>query len=66
MKNDSNKLLRYDEYYEIKIKQNNEWHKINAELYFNDSLWSVEQNRSEELELKWEHSYVKLAKGDIE
>lgn len=64
LKNDSNKLLHYDEVYEIEIKQNNEWHKINAELYFNAPLWEVEQNKSEELELKWEHGYGKLAKGD--
>lgn len=64
LKNDSNKLLRYDEVYKIEIKQNNEWHKINAELYFNEPLWEVEQNKSQELELKWEDSYGRLAKGE--
>lgn len=64
LKNDSNKLLRYDEVYKIEIKQNNEWHKINAELYFNEPLWGVEQNKSQELELKWESGYGKLAKGE--
>lgn len=64
LKNDSNKLLRYDEVYKIEIKQNNEWHKINVELYFNEPLWEVEQNKSQELELKWEDSYGRLAKGE--
>lgn len=64
LKNDSNKLLRYDEVYKIEIKQNNEWHKINAELYFNEPLWEVEQNKSQELELKWEDSYGRLVKGE--
>lgn len=64
LKNDSNKLLRYDEVYKIEIKQNNEWHKINAELNFNEPLWGVEQNKSQELELKWEYGYGKLAKGE--
>lgn len=64
LKNDSNKLLRYDEVYKIEIKQNNEWHKINVELYFNEPLWGVEQNKSQELELKWEGSYGRLAKGE--
>ena len=64
LKNDSNKLLRYDEVYKIEIKQNNEWHKINVELYFNEPLWGVEQNKSQELELKWEDSYGRLAKGE--
>lgn len=64
LKNNSNKLLHYDEVYEIEVKQNNEWHKINAKLYFNEPLWDVEQNKSKELELKWEHSYGKLAKGE--
>ena len=64
LKNDSNKLLRYDEVYKIEVKQNNEWHKINAELYFNEPLWEVEQNKSQELELKWEYGYGKLTKGE--
>ncbi len=64
LKNDSSKVLRYDEEYEIETKQDGEWHKINVELNFNEPLWAVEQNKSEEIELKWEHSYGKLAKGE--
>ncbi len=64
LKNNSNKLLRYDDFYEIEIKQDDEWHKINVELYFNEPLWGVEQNKSEEIELNWEHGYGKLATGE--
>lgn len=64
LRNDSDKLLRYDEVYEIEIKEKNGWHKINTELGFNEPLWSVEPKKSEEIELKWEHGYGKLAKGE--
>ena len=63
LKNNSDKLLHYDETYEIEIKQNGEWHKINAELYFNEPLFEVEENKSKELELKWEYGYGKLPSG---
>ncbi|MDO5556942.1 MAG: hypothetical protein Q4G05_01675 [Clostridia bacterium] len=63
LKNFSDKTLKYDEVYEIEIEQDNEWYKINVEIDFNDPLWEVEQNESNELELKWEHGYGKLATG---
>lgn len=63
LENDSDKLLRYDEYYKMEIKEDNEWHTINVELYFNDPLWEVKQNSKEEIELNWEHGYGKLAPG---
>lgn len=64
LKNDSDKLLYYDEYYKMEIKKDNEWHTINVELYFNDPLWIVKQNSKKEIKLNWEHGYGKLAKGD--
>lgn len=64
LKNDSNKLLKYDEVYKIEIKQNNGWYKISAELFFNMPLLEVRPNRSEELVVQWKHGYGKLAKGD--
>ena len=62
--NDSDKLLRYDDVYEIEIKKDNEWHKINVELYFDMPLWEAKENSKEEIELNWEHEYGKLAKGN--
>ena len=64
LKNNSDKLLRYDEVYEIEIKKDNEWHKINVELYFTLPLWGVEPNSEEELELNWKNGYGKLAPGE--
>ena len=64
LENNSDKLLRYDEVYEIEIKKDNEWHKINVELYFTLPLWGVEPNSEEELELNWENGYGKLAPGE--
>ncbi len=64
LENNTDKLLRYDEYYKMEIKKDNEWHTINVELYFNDPLWGVNQNSKEEIELNWEHGYGKLAPGE--
>lgn len=64
LKNNSDKLLRYDEVYEIEIKKEDKWHKINVELYFTLPLWGVEPNSEEELELNWENGYGKLASGE--
>ncbi len=64
LENNSDKLLRYDEYYKMEIKKDKKWYKINVELYFNDPLWGVKENSKEEFELNWEHGYGKLASGD--
>ena len=64
LENDSDKLLRYDEYYKMEIKKDKKWHKINVELCFTDPLWEVKENSKEEFELNWEHGYGKLASGD--
>ena len=62
--NNSDKLLRYDEIYEIEIKKDNAWHKINVELEFNLPLWKVKPHETAEIELNWEHGYGKLIKGE--
>lgn len=64
LKNSTNKLLYYDEYYKMEIKKDNKWHTINAELYFNDPLWKLKGNSQEDIELNWEHIYGKLAPGE--
>lgn len=64
LENNTNKLLRYDEVYEIEIKKDNDWHEINVEIYFNEPLWGVEKNSKKEIELNWEHGYGKLAPGE--
>lgn len=64
LKNNSDKLLRYDEVYEIEIREDDKCHKINVELYFNLPLWGVEPNSEEEFELNWENGYGKLSPGE--
>ena len=63
LKNESEKLLHYDEEYRVEIKKDGEWHKINDELYFNAPLWEVEPNNSKEIELNWKSGYGKLPTG---
>ena len=61
--NNSDKNFQYGNPYEIEIKKDGEWHKINVELYFNLSLFQLSANESNEIDLDWENGYGKLAKG---
>ena len=61
--NHSDKNFQYGSPYEIEIKKDGEWHKINVELYFNLSLFQLSANESKEIDLDWENGYGKLAKG---
>ena len=61
--NYSDKNFQYGSQYEIEIKKDGEWHKINAELYFNLLLFQLSAKESKEIELDWENGYGKLAKG---
>ena len=61
--NNSDNNIQYGTPYEIEIKKDGEWHKINVELYFNLPLFQLSTNESKEIELNWENGYGKLAKG---
>ena len=61
--NNSDNNIQYGTPYEIEIKKDGEWHKINVELYFNLSLFQLSANESKEIDLDWENGYGKLAKG---
>lgn len=61
--NNSDNNFQYGNPYEIQIKKDGEWHKINAELYFNLLLFQLSAKESKEIELDWENGYGKLAKG---
>ncbi len=61
--NNSDNNFQYSNPYEIEIKKDGEWHKINAELYFNLLLFQLSAKESKEIELDWENGYGKLAKG---
>ena len=61
--NNSNKNFQYGNPYEIEIKKDGEWHKINVELYFDMLAFQLSAKESKEIELDWENGYGKLAKG---
>lgn len=61
--NNSDKDLEYGNPYEIEIKQNGNWYKINVELYFTMPAYSLKSKESKEIELNWENSYGKLSSG---
>ena len=61
--NYSDKNFQYGSPYEIEIKKDGEWHKINAELYFNLLLFQLSAKESKEIELDWENGYGKLTEG---
>ena len=61
--NHSDKNFQYGNPYEIEIKKDGEWHKINVELNFDMPAFQLLSKESKEIELDWENEYGKLAKG---
>ena len=61
--NNSDRKIQYGSPYEIEIKKNDEWHKINAELNFTLQLFILESNEKNEFELNFEDGYGKLPSG---
>jgi len=61
--NNSDKNFQYGNTYEIEIKKDGEWHKINVELNFDMPAFPLSSKESKEIELDWEDGYGKLAKG---
>lgn len=61
--NNSDKKIQYGSSYEIEIKKNDEWHKINAELNFTLQLFILESKKNNEFKLNFEEGYGKLPSG---
>ncbi len=61
--NNSNKNFQYGNPYEIEIKKDGEWRKINAELFFTMPAFNLSAKESIEIKLDWENEYGKLPKG---
>ena len=61
--NHSDKNFQYGNPYEIEIKKDGEWHKINVELNFDMPAFQLSAKESNEIELDWENGYGKLARG---
>ena len=61
--NNSAKNFQYGNPYEIEIKKDGEWHKINVELNFTMPAFQLSARENKEIEINWENGYGKLAKG---
>lgn len=64
LKNDSDVDVQYGNPYEIEIKKDREWHKINVELNFTLPAYLLNSKETKEIEFNWENGYGKLAAGD--
>ena len=62
LENNSDQLLHYDDSYEIEIKKDVKWYKVNAEIFFNEPLFDVEEGKSKELDLKWPRGKYRIVK----
>lgn len=63
LKNTSEKNFEYGDPYEIEIKKNGKWYKINNELNFNLPAYLLNSKETKEIEVNWEYGYGKLPKG---
>lgn len=63
LKNNSNTEIQYGNSYEIEIKHNKKWYKLDGEMYFTLPLFFLEPKKTVELEVNWEDGYKKLKKG---
>ena len=61
--NNSDKNFQYGTPYEIEIKKDGEWHKINVELNFDMPAFPLSARENKEIEINWENGYGKLEKG---
>jgi hypothetical protein len=64
LKNDSNVDVQYGNPYEIEIKQDGSWHKINVQLDFTLPSYGLKSGESKQIELDWENGYGKLSTGE--
>lgn len=61
--NNSDKNFQYGSPYEIEIKKDGEWYKINVELYFTMPAFGLQSKETKEMKLNWENGYGKLSSG---
>lgn len=64
LKNNSDVDVQYGNPYEIEIKNDGAWHKINVELNFTLPAFSLKSKETKEWKLYWKNGYGKLAPGD--
>ena len=56
--------VNYGTLYELEIKQDGEWHKIDIEMFFNMPLLTLKSGETTELEFNWEDSHGELKAGE--
>ena len=61
--NNSDKNFQYGNPYEIEIKKDGEWHKINVELTSTVPAFQLSARENKEIEINWENGYGILEKG---
>lgn len=61
--NHSDKNFQYGNPYEIEIKKEGEWYKIDVQLNFTLPAFILKAKETKEMELNWEKGYGKLANG---
>ncbi len=61
--NKSNKNFQYGNPYEIEVKKDNEWYKIDVNLNFTMPAFYLKANETKEMDINWENGYGKLPKG---
>ena len=64
IKNNSDMDVLYGNNYEIEIKKEGEWKKINVELFFPLPAFLLKSKASKEIEFNWENGYGKLPLGN--
>mgnify|MGYP003541058160 FL=1 len=61
--NNSDNNFQYGNPYEIEIKKDGEWHKINVKLDFTVPAFQLSARENKEIEINWENGYGKLTEG---
>lgn len=61
--NNTDKKIMYGNPYEIEVKKDGKWEKIDNDLNFNLPAYYLLPGESKEMKLMWEDGYGKLAKG---
>lgn len=64
LENNSDIKLQYDEPYEIYVKKDYGWEKIEVDTYFIEPLYYLDPGKSVELKFEWETFYGSLEKGE--
>lgn len=64
LKNEKYDEIQYGAEYEIEIKKNNKWYKIDALLNFILPLYVLNKGSEDEFNINWENGYGKLKPGE--